>query len=400
MTARTPVRELARALDARDVDVAGRVVSAEAASFTLQDDTGCVTVEAASVPQVGAFVRVRGRAEAGRIRSVAELVTVTPGSERFTRADSDWGYLIGARLHNLRLRHALLRASRAFFDAEGLLEVDTPAIVPCPGLDVHLDAIEVLGMRAPRWLHTSPEYQLKRLLTTGLPGIYEIGKAFRRGEKGRLHEPEFTMLEWYRTFSDAEQMQLDTERLVSQAAQQLLGSTRIPGVEHPVDVAPPWPRISVEQAFRRYASLSLDSVLHDEERFNRVLVEKIEPELGRGRPVFLTHYPARMASLARLCPEDPRFAERFEAYLDGVELCNGFSELTDVEEQRKRFETDQETREKLGRSVYPIDERFMGALSEGIPPSGGNALGFDRLLMLISGAKHIDQVMGFAVARM
>ncbi|MET0386946.1 MAG: amino acid--tRNA ligase-related protein, partial [Polyangiales bacterium] len=126
----------------------------------------------------------------------------------------------------------------------------------------------------------------------------------------------------------------------------------------------------------------------------------IEPKLGRGRATFLTSYPAPMASLARLSPSDPRFAERFEAYLDGVELCNGFSELVDPSEQRTRFERDQETREKLGRSVYPIDERFMAALSEGIPPSGGNALGFDRLLMLLTGAKHIDEVVALPVGRM
>jgi lysyl-tRNA synthetase class 2 len=156
----------------------------------------------------------------------------------------------------------------------------------------------------------------------------------------------------------------------------------------------------VAEAFDRYAGVPLENVLHDEERFNRLLVEKIEPELGRGRAMFLTQYPSQMASLARLSPADPRFAERFEAYLDGVELCNGFSELVDAAEQRKRFEHDQEMREKLGRSVYPIDERFMAALSDGIPPSGGNALGFDRLLMLIAGAKHIDEVVGLPFARM
>jgi lysyl-tRNA synthetase class 2 len=400
MSARTAARDLAHLPPNQRVHVAGRVIASAADSFTLQDDTGCATVDSNAQPPLGAFVRVVAQNQTGQLREVQELITETIGNETFTRGESDWTFLSGTRLANLRTRHAMLRATRSFLDGEGLLEVDTPAIVPCPGLDVHLDAIEVLGMRAPRWLHTSPEYQMKRLLTTGLPGIYQIGKAFRRGERGRLHEPEFTMLEWYRTFSDAEQMQRDTENLVAHIAQSVLGTLQLPGVEAAVDVSTPWPRITVEQAFERYAAMPLESVLHDEERFNRILVEKIEPELGRGRPVFLTHYPAQMASLARLSPEDPRFAERFEAYLDGVELCNGFSELVDAAEQRKRFEHDQETREKLGRSVYPIDERFMSALSEGIPPSGGNALGFDRLLMLIAGAKHIDQVMGIPVLRM
>jgi lysyl-tRNA synthetase class 2 len=397
--ARTAARDLNRLVAADRVCVAGRVVASADGSFTLQDDSGCVTVDSAQLPALGAFVRVSARYRDRRLCEVTELVAVSAGDDQFMRADSDWTFLTGTRLENLRTRHALLRATRAFMDTQGLLEVDTPAIVPCPGLDVHLDAIEVLGMRGPRWLHTSPEYQMKRLLSTGLPGIYQLAKAFRRGERGKLHEPEFTMLEWYRTFSDAAQMQDDTEQLVAHVTQQLLGGSTLKGIEAPVEVTPPWPRITVEQAFDRYAGLALDSVLNDEERFFRVLVEKIEPELGRGRPVFLTHYPARMASLARLSADNPRFAERFEVYLDGVELCNGFSELIDAVEQRKRFEFDQEAREKLGRSVYPIDERFMATLAEGIPPSGGNSLGFDRLLMLLVGAKHIDQVLGFPVGR-
>jgi elongation factor P--(R)-beta-lysine ligase len=403
MTSRSAVRDLAGLPEHARVSVAGRVVAQAANSFTLQDDTGCVTVDLPPAPapalMLGAFVRVTASRGGPGLHAVEQLEALTPGNDQFVRADSDWSFLTGTRLENLRMRHKLLRQARGFFDSEGLLEVDTPAIVPCPGLDVHLDAIEVLGMRAPRWLHTSPEYQMKRLLTTGLPGIYQIGKAFRRGERGKLHEPEFTMLEWYRTFSDAEQMMRDTEQWVSQAALALTGSARLKGLQASVDVSPPWDRISVEQAFERYASVDLSEVLPDEELFYRVLVEKIEPELGRGRAVFLTDYPAKFASLARLSPGNPMFAERFEAYLDGVELCNGFSELVDPVEQRKRFEQDQDNREKLARSVYPVDERFMAALSLGIPPSGGNALGFDRLLMLLTGAKHIEEVIAFPVSR-
>jgi lysyl-tRNA synthetase class 2 len=396
---RSAVRELFQRSGPERVSVAGRVVAYDSQSFVLQDHSGCVFVDTRERPALGAFVQLVATFDGQRLGDIESLDRVSHGSDEYTRADSDWSYLIGTRLENLHLRHSLMRFARAFFDAEGLLEIDTPAIVPCPGLDVHLDAVEVLGMRAPRWLHTSPEYQMKRLLTTGLPGAYQLGKAFRRGERGRLHEPEFCMLEWYRTFCDAEQMMHDTEQLVAGAAQELCGGSVLKGVEGPVDVRPPWDRISVEQAFARYAGVHLDDVLDDEERFYRLLVDRIEPQLGRGRAVFLTHYPARFASLARLYPDDPRFAERFEAYLDGVELCNGFSELVDPQEQRKRFERDQENREKLGRSVYPIDERFMAALQQGIPPSGGNALGFDRLLMLLCGAKHIEEVLAFPVSR-
>ncbi len=398
MRERSAARTLAALRAGTQVSVAGRVIARLGDGFMLQDDTGCVEVASATAAPMGAFVTALGTWDGARV-SLSSIDVVSAGGERFTRAESDWTYLSGKRLANLRTRHAITRAARAFFDGEGLLEVDTPAIVPCPGLDVHLDAIEVLGMGAPRWLHTSPEYQMKRLLVTGVPGVYQIGKAFRRGERGKLHEPEFMMLEWYRNFAGAQDMMRDTEELVAHVARLVTGSTRLPGLKNPVQVQPPWERITVADAFARYASVDLDSVVHDEERFYRILVEKIEPELGRDHPTFLTHYPARMASLSRVSAEDPRYAERFEAYLDGVELCNGFTELTDASEQRKRLQADQAARAKLGRSVYPVDERFIAALEDGIPPSGGNALGVDRLVMLTVGAKQIDEVLAFPCAR-
>jgi len=399
MLPRSAASSPAAAVPETRVRLAGRAIALAADSFTLQDDTGCVRVAIERCPPLGSIVQVHGLWRGGQIEE-SVVVVETRGSDRFTRAESDFSFLSGKRLANLRTRALLLRAARTFFEAEGLLELETPAMVPCPGLDVHLDAIEVLGMgRPPRWLHTSPEYQMKRMLATTLPGIYQIGKAFRRGERGKLHEPEFTMLEWYRTFEDAESMMRDTERLVATLATQVIGSTQIPAITKPVDVSAPWERITVEDALRRFAGVSLESVVNDEERFYRLLVEKIEPELGHGKPTFLTNYPAPFASLARLSPNDSRFSERFEAYIDGVELCNGFSELVDPVEQQKRLEQDQETREKLGWTVYPIDQRFIAALEDGVPPSGGNALGFDRLVMLMVGASHIDEVLAFPVSR-
>jgi lysyl-tRNA synthetase class 2 len=191
----------------------------------------------------------------------------------------------------------------------------------------------------------------------------------------------------------------DTEQLVAKVAHELTGSLVLPGVDGPVDVTPPWDRLSVADAFKRYADVPLSEVLADEEAYFQVLADQIEPKLGRGKALFLTEYPAPMASLAKLSEKDPSVAERFEAYLDGVELCNGFSELIDATEQRARLQRDQDLREKLGRSVYPLDERFLAALEEGIPPSGGNALGFDRLLMLLVGAKHIEDVVAVPVGR-
>lgn len=312
-----------------------------------------------------------------------------------------------SRRANLATRAQALRALRAHFDAAGFLEVETPAMVPSPGLDLHLDAFEVQAPEAARYLHTSPEYQMKRLLSAGFSRIYQVCKAFRQGERGHLHNPEFTMVEWYRVGSDMEGAMSDTEELVAAVTTALHGSARLPG--HPpttgvtggvgsgIDVTPPWPRLRVSEAFERYAGVSLGSVLPDEDRFYRLLIERIEPQLGRQRPTFLTHYPASMASLARISEDDPRYADRFEAYLDGVELANGFAELTDATEQRARLLADQQSRKAAGKPVYPIDERFLAALAEGLPPCAGTALGFDRLVMLLTGAHSIDQVLSFTV---
>ncbi len=318
---------------------------------------------------------------------------MTQGAQRA----ADWAPT--ATLDALRHRHAALQALRAFFDQAGFIAVETPALVPSPGVELHLTALQVRGAGASRFLHTSPEYHMKRLLAAGLPRIYQLCKVYRGEELGALHEPEFTLLEWYRAGSDFEQMMQDTEQLVAHVARTLLGGTTIPGRDAELDVSPPWPRLSVREAFLRHAGVAVEDLLPDEERFYRTLIERVEPQLGRGKPTFLTHYPASMAALARLCPTDPSVAERFEAYLDGVELCNGFSELTDAAEQRRRLEADLQARARLGKPAYPIDERFLSALARGMPPSGGNALGVDRLLMLLLGAREIGEVLAFGAAR-
>jgi lysyl-tRNA synthetase class 2 len=240
---------------------------------------------------------------------------------------------------------------------------------------------------------------MKRLVSAGMSRIYQLCKSYRRGERGALHEPEFTMLEWYRAFAGSEEVMRDTEELAAHVARTLHGTTRVVGLTGEIDFAPPWERMRVRDAFERYASASLDELLTDEETFYRVLIEEVEPKLGRGKPTFLTHYPPSMAALARLRPDDPTAADRFEAYVNGIELCNGFGELTDPVEQRRRFELDRAARKNLGRPVYPLDERLLGALEDGLPPSGGNALGVDRLLMLMLGESDIAEVVAFATAR-
>jgi len=294
-------------------------------------------------------------------------------------------------------RAAAVRAIRAFFDERGFVEVETPQVVPSPGLDVHLDALSVHGLDAPRWLATSPEYQMKRLLALGMPRIYQLGKSFRRGELGAHHQPEFTMLEWYRAGAGAAEVMRDTEELVEHVCRAVRGAPELPSG---ISVAAPWARATVDDAFQRFAGVRVDDVLPDEERFFRLLVDAIEPRLPELGPVFLTRWPASMASLARIADDDPRWAERFEAYVGGLELCNGFDELTDAAEQRARLERDQRERAARGLEVYPIDERFLEALERGMPRAGGNALGVDRLVMLVLGADRIGDVIAFPASRL
>lgn len=269
-------------------------------------------------------------------------------------------------------------------------------MVASPGLELHLDAFEVKADGPARFLNTSPEFHMKRLLVAGLTRIYQICKCFRRDERGALHGAEFTMVEWYRGFADWRDVMRDTEALTAAAARVVnSGSTVIRGRSGLIDLAPPWERLSVAEAFERYAAEDAQQLVDDEERFYRVLVDEVEPQLGRHKPVFLTHYPARMASLARLNARDPRVAERFEAYIDGIELCNGFSELTDPEQQRARFKEVNRERRAIGKTEYPLDKRFISALERGMPDCSGNALGLDRLIMLILGSSGIDDVMAF-----
>ncbi len=298
---------------------------------------------------------------------------------------------------SLTARAARVRDLRAFFESRGFLEVETPVVVPSPGLDPHLAAFEVQPRPGDpaRYLSTSPEYQMKRLLGDGHARIFQLTKAFRQDEVGSRHSPEFTMLEWYRAPGAVHDVMRDTEQLVAR-----LTGGRVTLGERSVDTRPPFPRMTVAEAFRDLAGVEPDAMLamadRDEDAFFRRLVEQIEPALERSpRPVFLTEYPASQASLARRKPGDPRFAERFELYVAGVELCNGFGELTDPVEQRARLVADQSRRAERGIRVYPIDERFLAALERGLPPAAGNALGVDRLVALACGTRDIAEVMAF-----
>jgi lysyl-tRNA synthetase class 2 len=290
---------------------------------------------------------------------------------------------------NLAVRAQVILAIRKFFIEHDYLEIETPIRIPAPAPEAHIDAAE-----SGAWfLQTSPELSMKRLLAAGFPRIFQICKCFRQAERGRLHLPEMTLLEWYRTDSNYQDLMDECETLINSVARQM-GTTAILAYQGlQIKLAPPWPRISVKSAFEKYGSITLEAALQ-KDQFDGIMADEIEPRLGRSQPVFLVDYPASRGALAKLKPQDPRCAERFELYMAGVEICNAFSELTDPEEQKARVELENDLRRQAGKPVYPMPERFLAALGD-LPEAAGNALGMDRLVMLFAGAKHIDDVVAF-----
>ncbi|HEX3774695.1 MAG TPA: EF-P lysine aminoacylase EpmA [Polyangiaceae bacterium] len=387
--------EFGLAIDGARVRVNGRVSARDGQSARIADAFAEISVVFAAAPElgIGDLLVVEGRAERGRLLE-AELISRFAAPE--PRGDGEVARFAwhGVAKH-LVARARATAAVRAYFARAGFLEVETPYRVPAPGVDLHLDALAADG----GYLITSPELHMKRLLVAGLPKIFQLARVARRDELGHLHEPEFTLLEWYRAFAGLEEMIADTESLVREVALAVSGEPSLFGADgRKFELATPFQRITVREAFRAHAGVSdaVDLAHTDEARYFALLVEKVEPALAReSKPTVLWKYPASQAALARLCPNDPSVAERFELYVGGVELCNGFDELTDEPEQRARFEADAERRRAEGRTVYPLDQRFLGALASGMPASGGSAVGFDRLLMLALGAREISEVIAF-----
>jgi lysyl-tRNA synthetase class 2 len=290
---------------------------------------------------------------------------------------------------NLVQRAHIIHAIRRFFVQNRYLEVETPLRIPAPAPELHIDA-EPSG----EWfLHTSPELCMKRLLAAGFRRIFQIAKCFRKKERGRRHLPEMTLLEWYTANADYQAMMDQCQDLVLFLADHLGLDQSLSYQGHTIDLRPPWPRLTVEEAFGCFGSLSMAEALQSG-RFDEVMGLEIEPRLGLSRPVFLHDYPAACGALARLKAGHPEVAERFELYMGGLELCNGFSELTDPEEQRLRFEEESNRRHHSGKTTYPMPEAFLEALAD-MPPASGNALGLDRLVMLLTNQSHIDGVVAF-----
>ncbi|WP_041449465.1 EF-P lysine aminoacylase EpmA [Anaeromyxobacter sp. Fw109-5] len=326
------------------------------------------------------------------------------------------------RRERARQRARLAAEVRRFLSSLGYEEVETPCLVPVPGMEPHLHPFETRflpeggGEGRPRWLITSPEYAMKRLLAEGFPRIFQLSRVFRNGEVSRTHNPEFTMLELYRAGTDYEGVMQDLERLVEACARALAGGTRVARGGRTLDLAAPYPRTTVADAFRRHAGVDLAACDGDAARlaeaaraaghdpgpagesfddvFFRVMLDAVEPRLGVERPEYLVDWPASMAALSRVKRGDPRWAERFELYAGGLELANGYTELNDAAEQRARLAEEQALRRRLGRPVFPLDEPFLEAVGR-LPEAGGVAVGFDRVLMLVAEAAAIEDVLLF-----
>ena len=340
-----------------------------------------------------------------------------------------------SRRAQARARAQLAAETRRALTSLGYEEVETPSLVPAPGMEPHLSPFlapfvpEGGGAPRPLWLITSPEFAMKRLLAEGFERIFQLSRVFRNGEVSATHNPEFTMLEFYRTGTGYLGIMEDLERLVEQAARALApgGAPKVERGGRVLSLAAPFERLTVQEAFLRHARVDLGACLTAgagggaspgdrlraaaqaaghalgpagepfDDVFFRLMLDAVEPRLGLDRPTFLTDWPASMAALSRVKAGDPRWAERFELYAGGLELANGFSELTDAVEQRARLLEEQALRAALGRPALPLDEDFLAALPR-VPEAGGVAVGFDRLLMLLTGAPAIEQVLLFPAA--
>jgi lysyl-tRNA synthetase class 2 len=309
-----------------------------------------------------------------------------------------------ASVATLEVRASMLRAAREYFAATRALEVETPTVSAAAVTDVHLASVEAIVLGRRRFLHTSPEYPMKRLLAAGCGDIWQICRVYRDGESGRWHNPEFTMIEWYRLSIDHHSLMSDVERLVNAilpSARQFDRSERLTyreAVQLHAGVDALEDRAAVLVA--RLESSGIDvpsSIRHDRDGcLDLIMSTLVGPQLGHDRMTFIYDYPASQASLART---RGAVASRFEAYYDGIELANGFHELGDGPEQRKRFVDDLSTRSTRGLPPMPLDEHFLAALEYGLPECSGVALGFDRLVMCAVGAKHIDEVIAFPFDR-
>ena len=335
-------------------------------------------------------------------------------------SNTEWCQGDWARFHanglweNMRVRAAVLDAVRDFFRDENFLSVDTPTLVRASAQEEHIQlfATEYQGDKEQEQLYLapSPELYMKRLLGVGFERIYQISRSYRNGEMGPQHNPEFTLIEWYRAYASYEEIMTDVENLVVHVVGSVLGQSSVVRERREIGLQPPWERLSVRDAFAHWAAIDLDACVDAESLFHRacvlgydsakrgdswedlyhkILLERVEPELAKLGAVHLFDYPRQLAALAKLKEGDSAVAERTEAYLGGVELSNGYTELNDPTQQRERFARGARP------GGAPADEAFLAAMERGIPPAGGIALGLDRLVMVVAGASCLDEVIAF-----
>ncbi len=413
---------ISRIVPGRRTWIAGRLHVSAGGELSLRDASGSIALKSGDdfPPGAGDIVDLFGEIDEKGIFRIVSFDVLAPGRDLLAPGS------VNDRLRDAGsvpfLRRNLVRDSvRSFFFEKGFLEVETPVLVPVPGQEPHLEpfrtTIETLKGKREGFLITSPEHNHKRLLAAGHEKIFEITRAFRNGpEEGQgLHWYEFTLLEWYRAFASYLEIMEDVENLI---AYTTVHTSRAAGGTAAGKYSPPFRRLTVSEAFQDLARVDLAPFLAGEqfaveeaargdyglspedrpaERFFKILIGGVEPALQSMGPVFLVDYPASQAALSKVKSDDPALCERFELYIDGVELANGFSELNDPVEQRRRFRENAALRAEEGRAELPVDEDFLEALDIGMPPAGGVALGLERLMMVLYGEKEITSFQPFSM---
>ena len=398
-----------------EVAVRGRLLHFAAGRGRIEDESGGIDfVAKRRIEEIktGDIVELYGVVVEGVV-DVTQARLLVRGNTEWCQGDWARFQANGLR-ENMRVRAAVLDAVRDFFRDADFLAVDTPTLVRASAQEEHIQlfATEYQGDKEKEQLYLapSPELYMKRLLGAGFERIYQISRSYRNGETGPQHNPEFTLIEWYRAYASYEEIMADVENLVAHVAESVLGQQSVVRAGREISLQPPWERISVREAFARWASVDLDACADAESLFRRardlgydsakrgdswedlfhkILLEKVESELAKLGAVHLFDYPRQLAALAKLKEGDSAIAERTEAYLGGVELSNGYTELNDPAQQRERFARDAQP------GGAPADEAFLAAMERGIPPAGGVALGLDRLVMVVAGASCLDEVIAF-----
>lgn len=416
--------------------VIGLLDEGEERAFVFQDASGRLDILCGTFPNIGDIVEVRvEQLKTGKYKAVGDVQVLAPCEEFYVSSKISPNYkkiVVDEYLRNeLAKRSQIISEIRRFFGERGFLETETPCLVKYPGMEPYLDVFKTkfesafskeTSVDQDMFLITSPEYSLKKLLAGGLEKIFQITKTFRNKESfSDRHNPEFTMLEWYRAYASYEEIMDDTEALVKHVwencgfSKDQGGLVNLVWKGQEIDIMSPWRRLRVIDSFKEFAGVDEDTFFNlgaltelvksrgyavgetptFDDLFFTLFLNEIEPNLGIDKPTVLYDYPVSMAALSKRCARDVRFAERFEVYIGGLELCNGFTELNDPVEQETRLLQEKQERSEMGKDPYDLDAEFIKALKFGMPPSGGNALGIDRLIMLTLGEENIENTMYF-----